>query len=111
MYNLALNPHIQDKLYSEIDQHLPPDRVLTEAALKKMSYVKACVKETLRYTFPVAIGIERVIQEDLVIKDYLIPKGVRLSYIFLFIYVIIFRNRCIIFFCVGTYLLVHFLLI
>ena len=76
LHQLALNQQVQDKLYADIDRHLPMDRVLTEAALKRMSYLKACVKESMRYTYPIVIGTERIIQEDVVIKDYFLPKGV-----------------------------------
>ena len=76
LYQLARNQHVQDKLYADIDKHLPDDRVLTESALKKMSYVKACVKESLRYTFPIPGPLDRKIVEDVAIKGFLIPKGV-----------------------------------
>ncbi|KAK3097234.1 hypothetical protein FSP39_007860 [Pinctada imbricata] len=79
LYELAKNKRVQDKLYQEIDKNLPDDKVLTEAALKKMSYLKACLKESMRYTFPLPIGIERTLAEDIVVKDYQLPKGTSVS--------------------------------
>ena len=76
LYNLAKNKHVQDKLYADIDKHLPEDRVLTENALKRMSYVKACLKESMRYNFPLPVALERRLDEDIEVKGFLIPKGV-----------------------------------
>ncbi|KAK3096703.1 hypothetical protein FSP39_002562 [Pinctada imbricata] len=40
-----------------------------------MSYVKACLKESMRYTFPLAAGLEKHLDEDIVVQDFLLPKG------------------------------------
>lgn len=50
MYCIAKNPGVQTKLYREIEQHLPGDEPLTPEALSRMTYLKACVKETFRYS-------------------------------------------------------------
>ena len=60
----------------KIAKNLPPDGVLTESALKRMSYVKACLKESFRMNFPLPFGTGRRLGEDVVLKGYLIPKGV-----------------------------------
>jgi cytochrome P450 family 12 len=50
MYQLALNPDKQEKLYQEIDTVLPnSDSHLTAENIETLSYLKAVIKETLRY--------------------------------------------------------------
>ena len=76
LYNLATNKHVQDRLHEETVKNLPEDGKLTEQSLKRMSYVKACLKESFRVHFPLPNGTERRLEEDLVLQDYLVPKGV-----------------------------------
>ncbi len=49
LYLLAKNPEKQECLYQELSQILPPDGVADEAAVRKMHYMKALIKESLRY--------------------------------------------------------------
>jgi len=49
LYQLALNPEKQEKLYQEIREVLPnPDSHLTAENIETLGYLKACIKETLR---------------------------------------------------------------
>ena len=49
MYHLAKNPDKQEKLYEEIKKILPSkDMPITAKVLNELSFVKACIKETLR---------------------------------------------------------------
>ncbi|KAI5631963.1 cytochrome p450 domain-containing protein [Phthorimaea operculella] len=75
LYHLSRNPACQEKLYKEAVTLLPSkDSVLTAETLSKASYVRSCVKESLRLN-PVSIGVGRLLQKDIVLKGYLIPKG------------------------------------
>ena len=76
LYNLAKNQNVQDKLYAEIVRNLPQNGVLTETSLKQMSYVKACLKESFRMNFPLPMGSFRRLGDDIILQNYLLPKGV-----------------------------------
>ena len=49
LYELACNPGVQEKLYEEVSTIIGPDDDFTPETFAKMMYMKACVKETLRY--------------------------------------------------------------
>ncbi|XP_059062136.1 cytochrome P450 302a1, mitochondrial-like [Achroia grisella] len=75
LYHISRTPNCQEKLYNEISSLLPEKYSdITPEILTKMTYVKSTVKESMRLN-PVSIGIGRLLQKDIVIKDYLIPKG------------------------------------
>ncbi|RXG73457.1 putative cytochrome P450 49a1, partial [Armadillidium vulgare] len=75
LYLLARNPKAQRRLQDEIDSVLGKEiEPIDEKHLAKLSYLKACIKESLRI-FPLVIGFNRVLTEDAVIGGYLIPKG------------------------------------
>nr|CAD7455655.1 unnamed protein product [Timema tahoe] len=75
LYQLAKNPSKQQRLFRELNQVLPSaDTPLEPASLNKLTYLKACIKETLRM-YPVIIGNGRSLQSDTVIGGYNIPKG------------------------------------
>ncbi|CAN6478197.1 unnamed protein product [Victoria cruziana] len=48
MAELVLNPHIQEKLRSELDEVVGKDRSVEDADVAKLPYLQAVVKETLR---------------------------------------------------------------
>ena len=48
LYNLGRNPHVQDKLYQEVESVVGKDADVTSQRLAKLSYLKACLKETMR---------------------------------------------------------------
>ncbi|CAG0884942.1 unnamed protein product, partial [Darwinula stevensoni] len=76
MYHLAKNPEKQEKLYEEVKKVLPSkDMPITPKILNELSFVKACIKETLRLN-PVFVGTLRVLDCDIVLSGYHIPKGV-----------------------------------
>lgn len=73
---MARNQYCQNKIYEEVSSLLPnKDSEITAEILSKAVYVRSCVKETLRLN-PVSIGVGRVLQNDIVLKGYLIPKDV-----------------------------------
>jgi cytochrome P450 family 49 subfamily A len=96
---LARNQEKQVKLYEELKNALPdPDAPTTENTLAKMPFLRACVKETLRYEtyfeikirlycfkpcrmYPVIIGNGRSLTSDAIIGGYQVPKGVRKQFL------------------------------
>ncbi|KAL7643898.1 UNVERIFIED_CONTAM: hypothetical protein RMT77_005907 [Armadillidium vulgare] len=86
LYLLARNKEKQKKLQEELDMVLGDGKeILNEKQLGSLTYLKACVKESLRL-FPLLPGLVRILQEDAVLGGYKIPKGVsiiRVAYIFL----------------------------
>ena len=53
LYHLGRLPHIQEKLSQEIDMVVGKDENITADNLAKLSYLKACLKESMRYFFVV----------------------------------------------------------
>ncbi|MPC09213.1 putative cytochrome P450 4d14 [Portunus trituberculatus] len=76
LYLLARNPEVQAKLQQEVDTVVGKhDGPLTVRHLAQFSYMKAVIKESFRI-FPLVIGTSRTLDKDLILDDYLIPKGV-----------------------------------
>ncbi|CAH0407723.1 unnamed protein product [Chilo suppressalis] len=74
LYHLARNKECQDRVYKEILSLLAcKDSNITPEIVAKANYTRCCVKESLRLN-PVAIGVGRVLQKDIALKGYLIPK-------------------------------------
>ena len=72
---LAKNPEKQEKLRQEILKIMPTkDTILTENNTKHLPYLRAVIKETLRY-YPNGTGPMRNAIQDLVLSGYKIPKG------------------------------------
>ena len=76
LYLLSTNQSAQMKLREEVDTVLG-QRSCTMEDLPAMPYVKAVVKETLRLFPPIPLNA-RVTQEEVVLSNYRIPKGVSL---------------------------------
>ncbi|KAG0696815.1 putative cytochrome P450 12a5, mitochondrial [Chionoecetes opilio] len=75
LYLLARHPEAQAKLQEEVDSVLRGhEGPLTERHLAQLSYLKAVIKESLRI-FPLIHGVGRTLDKDLILDDYLIPKG------------------------------------
>ncbi|KAH9513246.1 hypothetical protein Btru_034476, partial [Bulinus truncatus] len=73
-YHLAKYPTQQQLLYQELMSVLGDDQLNIDH-INKMDFLKACVKESLRLTFPLAPGPSRYLQKDLVLSGYHVPKG------------------------------------
>ncbi|XP_071640318.1 cytochrome P450 302a1, mitochondrial [Temnothorax longispinosus] len=75
LYHLARNPAVQEKLRSEAAALLPdPMSPITTEILRNATYVKAAIKETFRLN-PISVGIGRILQTDVVLSGYRVPKG------------------------------------
>ncbi|CAF0921763.1 unnamed protein product [Brachionus calyciflorus] len=79
LYDLGTNHLIQEKLYNEINQVVGKSTEITEEHLSQLKYLKCVVKESLRLHSSVPAN-SRILTEDTVIGDYLIPKGVVLVF-------------------------------
>ncbi|XP_022096158.1 25-hydroxyvitamin D-1 alpha hydroxylase, mitochondrial-like [Acanthaster planci] len=80
LYCIANNPHVQEKLYSEVSEVLQGGRV-TADKLKDLRYLKCCVKESSRI-FMTVPGTARVLDHDIVINGYNVPKGTQINMCF-----------------------------
>ncbi|XP_063443764.1 probable cytochrome P450 12a5, mitochondrial [Mytilus trossulus] len=74
LYQLAVNKDKQNNLIEEIKKVVGNSQKLTKEHLASMSYMKACLKESHRVIFPTSAGLARVIETDLVIRGYRVPK-------------------------------------
>ncbi|CAH1760282.1 7199_t:CDS:2 [Entrophospora sp. SA101] len=75
LYYLSKDQEIQDKLREEIVKEFPDkDSELNFDQINSMEYLNAVCKETLRIAPPVLFLI-RAADEDVMIDEYLIPKG------------------------------------
>ncbi|XP_017041165.1 probable cytochrome P450 12a5, mitochondrial [Drosophila ficusphila] len=78
---LAKNPEKQLKLREEVMKVLPnKDSEFTEASMKNVPYLRACIKESQRI-YPLTVGNARGLTRDAVISGYRVPAGTFVSMI------------------------------
>uniref|UniRef100_B5DUY3 Uncharacterized protein n=1 Tax=Drosophila pseudoobscura pseudoobscura TaxID=46245 RepID=B5DUY3_DROPS len=76
---LAKNPEKQAILREEVMKVLPEkDSEFTEASMKNVPYLRACIKESQRL-YPLVIGNIRVLNRDSVLSRYQVPAGTFIS--------------------------------
>jgi cytochrome P450 family 3 subfamily A len=73
-YELAINPSVQKRAYEEIVSVIGTDGDISYEDYEKLSFVQACVNETLRLHPPV-VGVPKVARKDTTIGSYKIPAG------------------------------------
>lgn len=78
LYELGKNQQVQQNLYEEINSVLKGSTDVTEDHIAKLKYLKNVVKESGRL-HSVVPSNARLLSQDLVIEDYLIPKGTLLA--------------------------------
>ncbi|KAH8321783.1 hypothetical protein KR067_000968, partial [Drosophila pandora] len=72
---LAKNPEKQAELRKELLKIMPTkDTSLNEVTMKDMPYLRAVIKEALRY-YPNGLGNLRTIPTDVTLSGYNVPKG------------------------------------
>ncbi|XP_016974313.1 probable cytochrome P450 12d1 proximal, mitochondrial [Drosophila rhopaloa] len=72
---LSKNPEKQVKLREELLRIMPTkDTLLNEETMKDMPYLRAVIKEAMRY-YPNGIGTLRACPNDVTLSGYNIPKG------------------------------------
>ncbi|XP_018611328.2 1,25-dihydroxyvitamin D(3) 24-hydroxylase, mitochondrial [Scleropages formosus] len=74
LFNLSRNPRCQSELLREVRAVVPGDEAPNAQHLKSMSYLKACLKESMRLT-PSIPFTSRTLDKDTVLGDYVLPKG------------------------------------
>lgn len=76
VYMIAHHPHIQNKIFEELKGIMEDSEVeLTHEDIGRMKYLEQCIKEALRM-FPTVPIIGRYMDEDTVVGDFTVPKGV-----------------------------------
>ncbi|XP_017091165.2 probable cytochrome P450 12a5, mitochondrial [Drosophila bipectinata] len=76
---LAKNPEKQEKLREEVMKVLPnKDTEFTEASMKNVPYLRACIKESQRI-YPLTVGNARTLVRDTVVGGYRVPAGTNVS--------------------------------
>ncbi|XP_033255640.1 probable cytochrome P450 12a5, mitochondrial [Drosophila miranda] len=76
---LAKNPEKQAILREEVMKVLPEkDSEFTEASMKNVPYLRACIKESQRI-YPLVIGNGRFLNRDSVLSGYQVPAGTCVS--------------------------------
>lgn len=74
-YFLATNDESRRRLYDEVMTELPSSGQRLESHhLKQMTYLKACIQETMRLQ-PVSIGIGRILQKSVCLNHFHVPSG------------------------------------
>ncbi|CAK1356444.1 unnamed protein product [Cercospora beticola] len=72
---LAANPTCQTKAMKELDNVFGDDRPPCFEDIPRLPYVRACVKEVLRLNPIPTWGVKHYTDNDVVYKDWVIPKG------------------------------------
>ncbi|XP_030371716.1 probable cytochrome P450 12a4, mitochondrial [Scaptodrosophila lebanonensis] len=81
LLSIAKNPEKQEKLREEVMRILPnKDSEFTEASMKNVPYLRACIKESQRI-YPLIVGNIRITERDCVLSGYQVPAGTFVSMI------------------------------
>jgi len=77
--HLALNPHVQDKLYDNLKRAVSSTgkKILTPEVFKRANspYLHAVVRETYRYSSPLPTVMSKTSQHEIEIHGVPLPKG------------------------------------
>ncbi|KAL7985583.1 hypothetical protein Chor_004153 [Crotalus horridus] len=79
LYNISCKPDVQAKLFEEIQNVVSPGEDPNCEHLKKMPYLKACLKESMRLT-PSVPFTTRTLDKETVLGNYALPKGLIRKY-------------------------------
>ncbi|KAJ6573811.1 cytochrome P450 [Mycena vulgaris] len=71
---MALNPMVQKRAQTEIDNIIGTDRIPVIADMDQLPYLRALIKETLRWHPPVPLSIPRRTAKDDIYNGFFIPK-------------------------------------
>lgn len=72
---LIHEPDIQEKMWSEIHQHVGVNRLVTLADRVHMPYIQAVLLELLRYTSHVPLAVPHYTMCDTSVLDIPVPKN------------------------------------
>ncbi|XP_076919605.1 demethylepipodophyllotoxin synthase-like [Bidens hawaiensis] len=76
--SLLNNPSTMKIVQDEIDEHVGRERLVEQSDTKKLVYLQAVIKETLRLHPPGPLSLPHESMEDCVVSGYNILKGTRL---------------------------------
>jgi cytochrome P450 len=72
---MVVFPKIQQKAQTELDEVVGREQLPTFADYERLPYIRAIVKETLRWRPVVPLGIPHLLTQDDTYGGYHIPKG------------------------------------
>lgn len=75
MSELLRHPTAMETLQNEVRGVAKGREGISDEDIKKMHYLKAVIKESLRLHPPAALLAPRVVKKDVRVKDYDVPKG------------------------------------
>jgi cytochrome P450 len=75
VYAMTLFPHVQPRAHEELDRVVGRSQNPTFSDLKNLPYIRAMVKEILRWNPPLPVVVPRIALEDDWYEGYFIPKG------------------------------------
>ncbi|XP_074661831.1 cytochrome P450 3A11-like isoform X2 [Tubulanus polymorphus] len=78
-YRLALNPEVQDKLFEEINLHIPENKPVELADLKQFSYLDMVISEVLRMHPLIPSIVARRCQSEVTVNGIRIPCGMNVT--------------------------------
>ncbi|TFK64017.1 cytochrome P450 [Pluteus cervinus] len=72
---MVLHPEVMKKAQSELDRVVGRERVPDFSDRDKLPYIRAMIKELLRWSPVAPLGVARRVQQDDYYEGYFIPKG------------------------------------
>eukprot|EP01133_Synstelium_polycarpum_P012899 gene12899-15152_t len=79
-YRLINNPEIQEKAYAELVEVVGKGKTATVEHRINTPYMHACIKEVLRFTPIVSLGLPRTASEDSMVGNIFVPKGTQVMH-------------------------------
>lgn len=75
LYYLQKHPKLLEEVVKEVDSVVQSTDQIGQAELKKLTFLDACIKETLRYFGPIFILLPREAAQDNMLDDIHVKKG------------------------------------
>ena len=72
---MARNTHVMKKAQKHLDDVLGGERLPEHSDMGKFPYISAIIKETLRWSPPLPVGLSHRLMEDDVYNGMFIPAG------------------------------------
>ena len=72
---MALHPHVVGKAQEELDRVVGNERLPDMSDWENLPCISALIKEVLRWTCPIPLGIPKRVMEDVIYNGYFIPAG------------------------------------
>ena len=72
---MALHPHVVRKAQEELDRVVGSERLPEISDQENLPYISALMKELLRWSCPLPLGVPKQVMEDDVYDGWFIPAG------------------------------------